>query len=125
MNSVAIRPAFRLPYVVLLAVLAAAVTFETVKHGFVWQLPVFAVAPDLALLLGVGRGLAPGQLHPRAVSVYNAVHRLTPPLALLVAVPVFDLSTGWSIAGLAWALHVALDRTVGYGLRTPEGFQRG
>ena len=25
----------------------------------------------------------------------------------------------------AWAAHVALDRDLGLGLRTPEGFQRG
>jgi uncharacterized protein DUF4260 len=27
-------------------------------------------------------------------------------------------------AALAWAVHVSLDRAIGYGLRTPEGFQR-
>ena len=29
-----------------------------------------------------------------------------------------------SPAALAWAVHVSVDRSVGYGLRTPEGFQR-
>ncbi|CAN0597699.1 unnamed protein product, partial [Laminaria digitata] len=27
-------------------------------------------------------------------------------------------------AGLAWALHVAVDRALGFGLRTPAGDQR-
>ena len=30
----------------------------------------------------------------------------------------------WLVGALAWALHVAIDRAVGYGLRTPDGFQR-
>lgn len=85
---------------------------------------MFALGPVLALLLGAGRGLAPGQLHPRAVPVYNAVHRLAGPVALLVAAPVLGLSVGWFIAGLAWGTHVALDRALGYGLRRRDGFQR-
>ena len=31
---------------------------------------------------------------------------------------------GYVIGALAWAFHVALDRTVGYGLRTSDGFRR-
>jgi uncharacterized protein DUF4260 len=124
MTAVALRPTIRLPYALLAALFLAAAIFETVQHGFSWQLPVFAIAPDLALLLGAGQGLAPGQLHPRAVPVYNAVHRFVLPVALLVAVPVFDLSNGWLVAGLAWAMHVSLDRSLGYGLRTRDGFQR-
>ena len=31
---------------------------------------------------------------------------------------------GFLIGALAWAFHVALDRAVGYGLRTRDGFQR-
>jgi hypothetical protein len=88
-----------------------------------WQPWVFAVAPDLALFAGIGRGLAPGQLHPRAVPLYNALHRLVGPAALAVAS--IWLGEVWLAAAMAWAAHVALDRAVGYGLRTPEGFQRG
>jgi hypothetical protein len=104
--------------------LLAATVYATAEHGFTWQLPVFALGPDVALLVGVGRGLARGQLHPRAVPLYNALHRLIGPVALLLAAAVFDLSPGWLIAGLAWATHVLVDRTLGYGLRTREGFQR-
>jgi hypothetical protein len=43
-------------------------------------------------------------------------------LVVLGAVGV--LETGWLIGGLAWAFHIALDRSLGYGLRTPNGFQR-
>lgn len=34
-----------------------------------------------------------------------------------VAVPVFNF-------GLAWLVHIAADRALGYGLRTPDGWQR-
>jgi hypothetical protein len=52
------------------------------------------------------------------------VHRFWGPAALAIAAVALDLSVGWFIAAVAWAIHVALDRTVGYGLRTPDGFQR-
>ncbi len=124
MDALAVRPNLRLAYTALTALLVGAVVLETVKHGFHWQLPVFAMGSDLALLFGAGRGLERGQLHPRAVPLYNAVHRFWGPVALAIAAVAADLSVGWFIAAVAWAIHVALDRTVGYGLRTPDGFQR-
>jgi hypothetical protein len=124
MDALAIRPNLRLVYAALTALLVAAVVLETGKHGFHWQLPAFAAGPDIALLLGAGRRLERGRLHPRAVSLYNAVHRFWGPVALAIAAVALDLSVGWFIAAVAWAIHVALDRTVGYGLRTTDGFQR-
>lgn len=118
------RPARRFAYGALAAALLAFAVLEVVKHatGF-WQLAAFGLGPDLALLLGAGAGLARGQLDPRAVPVYNALHRLWGPLALLV-VAASALPLGYFIGALAWAFHVALDRTLGYGLRTSDGFQR-
>ena len=82
-----------------------------------WPLALAGLtAPDLALLAGAGAGLAPGQLHPRAVGLYNAVHRFIGPVALV--------AVGATIPGVAWGAHVALDRAVGYGLRDRRGFQR-
>ena len=83
------------------------------------------IGPDLALLLGVSRGLAPGQLHPRAVPLYNALHRPWAPLALVAAAATGLLASPWLVLGAAWLVHIAVDRVVGYGLRTPDGFQRG
>jgi hypothetical protein len=34
------------------------------------------------------------------------------------------LGEGWLAAALAWGVYISLDRAIGYGLRTPEGFQR-
>jgi len=84
---------------------------------------LFAIAPDLSFLAGMGGGLARGQLHPRAVPIYNAVHRYWAPV-VLVAVTLVLHSPEWLAAGLAWIAHISFDRSLGFGLRTREGFQR-
>ena len=114
----------RLAYL-LLGLLAAGLAFATVltQHAGWGQLIVFAIAPDVALLVGSAPGLARGQIHPRAVPLYNAVHRLWAP-AFLVAVAFLLASPGWLAGGLAWIAHIAFDRSLGFGLRSPEGFQR-
>jgi Domain of unknown function (DUF4260) len=105
-----------------LALLSFAIAEVVVEDTGLWQLLVFAVLPDVALFLGSDGGLGPGQLHPRAVPLYNALHRFICP-ALLVA-SAFWVGVPWLVAGLAWAAHVAFDRALGYGLRDRAGFQR-
>jgi hypothetical protein len=118
------RAARRLAYGGLAIGLLGAIVYEVVRHGTgYWQLAAFGLGPDLALLAGMGAGLARGQLHPRAVPLYNTVHRFWGPVALLVVAAVAPLSAGYTIGALAWAFHIALDRAVGYGLRTADGFQ--
>jgi hypothetical protein len=113
----------RFAYAALSVVLLAGLAFEVAATDTSWWLVViFLLGPDLALFLGIGSGLEKGQLHPRAVPLYNALHRYWGPAALALASIV--LPEGWLAAALAWALHVSVDRTVGYGLRTREGFQR-
>jgi len=120
------RSARRLAYgAVAAGVLTAIVVVIATQDTGYWQLAVFGLGPDLALLVGMGSGLAKGQLHPRAVPLYNALHRFWGPLALLVMVPLAGLSAGYLVGGLAWTFHIALDRAVGYGLRNRDGFQRG
>jgi hypothetical protein len=111
-------------YAVLAAGLLIAIVLEVAKHGGWWQLAAFGLGPDLALFAGAGSGLERGQLHPRAVPLYNALHRFRGPVILLAAAPVGLVGSGWFIGGLAWALHIAIDRALGFGLRTPDGFQR-
>jgi uncharacterized protein DUF4260 len=100
-----------------------AIAVVVTRHTGLWQLLVFAAAPDLALLYGAAPGLARGQLHPRAVPVYNAVHRFWAP-GVLIAMTAALNEPAWLAAGLAWAAHIGFDRFFGFGLRTPEGFQR-
>jgi len=109
----------------LAAALLAAALFELLRHdtGW-WQFFAFGAMPDLALLLGIGSGLAKGQLHPRAVPLYNTLHRFAGPLALAVLVVAASLPTGHLVGAIAWGLHIAVDRVSGYGLRTRDGFQR-
>jgi hypothetical protein len=78
MNTTTIAPrgrTSRLAYATLAAVLLAGIATDAITHSSYWQIAVFGVGPDLALLYGGGRDLAKGQLHPRAVPAYNLVHR--------------------------------------------------
>jgi hypothetical protein len=108
-----------LTVLLLIAAIAAAVS----RGSGWWQFFAFGAAPDLALFLGIGSALEKGQLHPRAVRFYNALHSYWGPAALL-AVAAVALPAGYLVGALAWALHISLDRSVGYGMRTRDGFQR-
>lgn len=104
--------------------LLATTAFEVHSHGGGWLALGFAVMPDLGLLAGAARGLEKGQMAPRAVPLYNALHRFIGPVALALLVVTGVLSPFWLAAALGWALHISIDRAVGYGLRGPDGFQR-
>jgi uncharacterized protein DUF4260 len=128
MSTSSIRPhtgARRIAYAALAVALLVAIVLEVSAHATGgWQIAVFAIAPDLALLFGAGSGLERGQLHPRAVGAYNLAHRFWGPVALggLAALGIVPL--GYLVGALTWALHIALDRALGYGLRTRDGHQR-
>ena len=115
----------QLAYGALAAALLALAVLEISRHGTGWwQFFAFGAGPDLALFAGIAPGLAKGQLHPRAVPLYNALHRFWGPVAL-GALAAFDVvSVGFFVGAVAWALHIAVDRTAGYRLRAPDGFQR-
>jgi Domain of unknown function (DUF4260) len=114
----------RFAYATFAALLLAAIAVEAITHSSYWQIAAFGIGPDLALLCGGGRDLAHGQLHPRAVGAYNLVHRFWGPLALGAVAVLGIIPIGFLVGALTWTFHVALDRAVGYGLRTRDGFQR-
>ena len=87
-----------------------------------WQTWVFLFLPDVGLLAGMSPGLQQGQLHPRAVPLYNALHVPVGPIVLALASLVIGID--WFAGALAWAAHIAIDRAFGYRLRTREGFIR-
>jgi Domain of unknown function (DUF4260) len=123
MHIVHTQTARRAAYAVLSSVLLAIAIALLVAHdGGWWLFVAFIVAPDLALLAGMSPALQKGQLHPRAVPLYNALHSFWGPVVLALAGIVLPL--GAVIGALAWALHISIDRTVGYGMRTRDGFQR-
>src|ERR687892_1668277 len=77
------RTSSRPAYAALAAALLGAAVYVLVDLGEGWwQFFAFGAMPDIALFVGVGTGLAQGQLHPRAVSLYNALHRFAGPIAL-------------------------------------------
>lgn len=91
---------------------AAVVLF--VRAGGDWRLfAALFLAPDLSMfayLLGPATG-AWG---------YNLVHSYAAP-ALLAALSVAGI--GWAVpVALVWAAHIGLDRALGYGLKHPAGF---
>jgi len=122
------RPiAYRLAWLGLGLLALASAVFEVVAHGFGALGPalVFLVAPDLTMLVGASRQLVRGQLAPAAVPWYNTIHRVWGPLALLAACTFWIDSASLFTGALAWLAHIAIDRGIGFGLRTREGFQHG
>ena len=107
----------------------AALTALAVAGAVEWStglgvVVLFAVQPDTDLLLAIGAPHRPGQLPRRAVPAYNALHHPATPLLLLLAATAGPLARLWVVAALAWGAHIAFDRACGYGLRTPDGWQR-
>ena len=111
--------------VVAASSLALAIWLGVARHAGIWPIIVFGIMPDIALFAGTGSGLAKGQLHPRAVRLYNALHSLWGPIALALATVGFGWSHVWLVGAIAWTMHIAVDRAVGYGFRDKNGFQRG
>jgi Domain of unknown function (DUF4260) len=100
--------------------------FEVAKHDLgPAPILIFLLLPDLTFIAGAGQAHAPRQLPPRAVPFYNLAHQPLVPVALIAVASIVPLSVFWFVAGLAWLAHIAIDLALGYGQRTPEGWQRG
>jgi hypothetical protein len=84
----------------------------------------FGIVPHLPMLLGIGRPHAPGQMAPRAVPLFNALHHPVPPLVLLTLAAAGLLEPIWLVGGLAWLSHIVVDLAMGHGLRTADGWRR-
>jgi hypothetical protein len=101
--------------------------FEAVKHTG-WVIPaavVGAALPGLSRLMGLGQAHQPGQLPPRAVPLYNFLHRPLPPFAIMLIFSFLgdspeDIAAPFTF-GMSWLTTVALGRALGYGLRRPDG----
>lgn len=106
-----------------LAVVGVALGWLAVALTTPWILALW-LAPDISLVRAFGD--EKGVLKPSAVRRYNATHSLIGPTAVLAA---GLIAWAWTPVVLAvaavWASHVLVDRACGYGLRTPEGRQRG
>ncbi|MFI8241403.1 DUF4260 family protein [Streptomyces sp. NPDC085866] len=109
---------------------SAFAVLEAMNHGWLagTLALVLLVLPDLTFLVALDAAphMAKGQLAPRAVPYYNAMHRALVPLALMAAYAFGPFTWAPAFAALCgWLAHISYDRAFGYGLRTKEGFQRG
>src|SRR5688572_11794484 len=97
-----IAPRFplRLAHGLLSLVLVTALSDAWLTVGCGWHALAFLLAPDVALLLGAAPGLARGQLHPRAVPLYNALHTFVGPLLFGIAALLW-LGPPWVVAAVA------------------------
>jgi len=103
---------------------AGLVAFAGAIATIGWLAPAVWLVPDLTMLAGLGPDMPrDGRMAPRAVPFYNAAHALAGPVALTAAgVVAGPVVLG---LGLTWLSHVLVDRAMGYGLRAPDGSQRG
>jgi hypothetical protein len=95
------------------------------QHGLgLGVLLLFGIVPHLPALLGVGQPHARGQMAPRAVPLFNAMHHPAPPLVLFALAAAGILSPFWLVGALAWFSHIVVDLAFGHGLRTADGWRR-
>ena len=117
----------RLAYAVgAVALLAAAIAvFVSVDAGW-WVFLVFATGPDLAFLAGIGQTgtLQHGQMPSRAVPAYNALHRIWDRSRSASSPRPASCRRRCSSARSSGGSTSPSHRALGYGLRTPDGFQR-
>jgi hypothetical protein len=104
----------------LVAVIAA---YCVASPGW-WLLVGFGLGPDIAFVLSRTPGLERGRMSPRAVPLYNLLHRPALPVGLAVLALVGIVPWGLTVGALVWGLHIASDRALGYGLRSADGWQR-
>ncbi len=101
--------------------LEAAVVFFALLIAYIeisgnfWLVAGFLFAPDV-FMLGYLRNNTFG------AALYNLAHMYGIP-AVLVAVGYYIPSQLVTELGLIWALHIAVDRGFGYGLKSTKGFK--
>ena len=86
---------------------------------------LFGILPHLIVLAGIGQPHVRGQLAPRAVPLFNAMHHPAVPLAVAGLAAAGVLSPFWLVGALAWLAHIVVDWALGDGLRSADGFLLG
>ena len=110
----------RLPRILIHAegVVVAGVALTGYFHaGYPWWLLLaLALAPDLSMAGYLGG--------PRlGAACYNAAHTYAAPLTLL-AIGIVTTTGAATEVALIWAIHIGVDRALGYGLKYPDDFKR-
>ena len=86
---------------------------------------LFGIVPHLPAMAGIALPHAHGQMPPRAVPLFNAMHQPAVPIVLLGLAATGVLTPFWLVGTLAWLGHIVADWGLANGLRTPEGYPRG
>lgn len=95
------------------------------EHGLgLVPLLAFGIIPHASILVGLGQPHARGQLAPRAVPLFNALHHPVPPAVVLALAAAGVLGPFWLVGALAWLGHIVVDLGLGDGLRTADGWRR-
>ncbi|MDG4833825.1 DUF4260 domain-containing protein [Solwaraspora sp. WMMD1047] len=101
--------------------LAALAVVVTIAAGYAWWWPLALFLVFDLSMLGYLRGPRSGAFW------YNLGHSYTLPAllgAVAVAAAAMDEPADWlGVLAAAWVFHIAVDRALGYGLKTPEGFE--
>ena len=122
------RRRIRRRHLLLIPGLAVAVYANSIaaQHqlGLV-PLLLFGILPHLAVLIGVGQPHERGQLAPRAVPLFNAMHHPAVPLALVGIAATGVIPPYWLVAGLTWLGHIVVDWALGDGFRSRDGYLIG
>jgi len=118
----------RLAWTLVAIALLIVIVFESIGHGWVTAgiIVVFALLPEVSLIGAFGgeRGI----MRPERVAFYNGLHQAWIPallfflggsMAYLWEMREIGLPLFW--CGMGWLLNIALARTVGVGLRAPDG----
>lgn len=79
-----------------------------------WWFALFFVLPDIAI---IPYGLFPSA-SPWPRRIYNTAHTYAFPAVLAV---IFHASAPYALLG--WVAHIALDRLLGFGLKSSQGFK--
>jgi hypothetical protein len=104
--------------------LYASVQSSTFGVGLIVLL-AFGIVPHVPALAGLVMPHAKGQMPPRAVPIFNALHDPMLPIVLLALGLANVLPPIAIVGGLAWISHVMVDWALGNGKRTRDGYPRG
>lgn len=80
-----------------------------------WWYWLLLLVPDV-FMVGYAKSKKFGAL------TYNIGHSYVTPAVLALVAYLLDWKLGYGLAAI-WAAHIAMDRMLGYGLKTAEGFE--
>ena len=117
-NNISLRVSLSAPTLLRLEGLlefAAAIALYAHLGGNGWLFAALLLTPDIAMLGYLG--------NPRVGAVcYNLAHTTTLPLT--IAVIAFSTgATTFVLLALIWIAHIGMDRSLGYGFKSPERFR--